>query len=181
VTSDAPWQKYEVPGSTQATVVSKPAVIAALLKKATHPLIVVAHNADVPISIGGNPVDIIIRIADAGKIPVITTPSAAPGFRKRGFTPSTTLSIMEIGSRLNDPDWSIWDDHLHPDLVLFIGFPYIMGWLLQSGLKSFAPKGMRFISIDQRYQPHCTLSFPNLSCDEWATNLNTIADEVGCT
>ena len=49
---------------------------------------------------------------------------------------------MEIGSRLNDPGWSIGDDHQHHDLVLFIGFPYSLGWLLQSGLKSFAPKGI---------------------------------------
>ena len=180
MTSDAPWQKYEVPGSTQATVVTKPAVISALLKKAVHPLIVVAHNADVPENIAGNPVEIIIRIADAGKIPVITTPSTAPAFRKRGFNPVATLSIMEIGARLNDPGWSISDDHQHPDLVLFIGFPYSMGWLFQSGLKSFAPDGIRFISIDQRYQPHCSLSFPNLSGEEWVTCLNTIADEVGC-
>lgn len=180
MTSDDPWQRYEVPGSTQSTVVTKPAVIAALLKKAAHPLIVVAHYAEVPAGVAGNPVEIIIRIADAGKIPVITTPSTAAAFRKRGFNPAATLSIMEIGSRLNDPEWSICDDHQHPDLVLFIGFPYSMGWLMQSGLKSFAPKGIRFISIDQRYQPHCTLSFPNLTRDEWVTHLNTIADEVGC-
>ncbi len=179
--SDEPWQRYEVPGSTQSTVVTKMAVITALLKKAAHPLIVVAHHADIPANVTGNPVEIIIRIADAGKIPVIVTPSTAPAFRKRGFTPAATLSIMEIGTRLNDPDWSISNDHQHPDLVLFLGFPYSMGWLLQSGLKSFAPKGIRFISIDQRYQPHCTLSFPNQSRDEWITHLNTIADEVGCT
>jgi len=181
VTSDAPWQRYEVAGSTQSTVVTKPVVIATLLKKAAHPLIVVAHDADVPGCTAGNPVDIIIRISDARKIPVITTPSTASAFRKRGCNPAATLSTMEIGSRLNDPDWSIGDDNQHPDLVLFIGFPYTLGWLLQSGLKSFAPKGLRFISIDQRYQPHCTFSFPNLSMDEWITYLNTIADEVGCT
>ncbi len=181
MTDDTPWQRYEVPGSTQSTVVTKPAIIAALLKKAAHPLIVVAHHADVPANVAGNPVEIIIRIAGAGKIPVITTPSTAPAFRKRGFNPTVTLSIMEIGARLNDPEWCISDDHQHPDLVLFIGFPYSMGWLLQSGLKSFAPRGIRFISIDRRYQPHCTLSFPNQSGDEWVTNLNTIADEVGCT
>jgi CO dehydrogenase/acetyl-CoA synthase complex epsilon subunit len=181
LTDDTPWQRYEVPGSTQSTVVTKPAVIAALLKKAAHPLIVAAHLAEVPACTAGNPVEIIIRIADAGKIPVITTPSTAPAFRKRGYNPTATLSIMEIGSRLNDPGWSVSDDHQHPDLVLFIGFPYIMGWLLQSGLKSFAPKGIRFISIDQRYQPHCTLSLPNLPRDEWVTYLNAIADEVGCT
>jgi CO dehydrogenase/acetyl-CoA synthase complex epsilon subunit len=180
VTSDDPWQRYEVPGSTQSTVVTKPSVIAALLKKAAHPLIVVAHRAEIPAGATGNPVEIIIRIADAGKIPVITTPPSSQAFRKRGFTPTATLSIMEIGSRLNDPEWSPGNNH-HPDLVLFIGFPYIMGWLLQSGLKSFAPKGIRFISIDQRYQPHCSLSFPNLTRDDWITQLNAIADEVGCT
>jgi CO dehydrogenase/acetyl-CoA synthase complex epsilon subunit len=178
VTGDTPWQRYEVPGSTQATVITKPGVVTALLKKAKHPLIVAAHNADVLTNPAGNPVELIIRIAEAAKIPVIATPSTSQAFRKRGLNPVATLSIMEIGSRLNDPAWSIRDDHEQPDLILFIGFPYIMGWLLQSGLKSFAPKGMRFISIDQRYQPHCTLSFPNLTGDEWIAQLNAIADEV---
>ncbi len=178
MTSETPWQRYEVPGSTQSTVITKAAVISALLKKATHPLIVVAHNADVSANSAGNPVEIIIRIADAAKVPVITTPSTAPAFRKRGFNPVAILSIMEIGSRLNDPAWSIEDDQEHPDLILFIGFPYLLGWLLQSGLKSFAPKGIRFVSIDQRYQPHCSLSFPNLTGDEWIAQLNAIADEV---
>lgn len=179
MTSEIPWQRYEVPGSAQATVVTRPAVIATLLKKATHPLIVVAHNTDAPAGASGNPVDIIIRIAGPGKIPVITTPSSAPAFRKRGFNPAAVLSAMEIGTRLNDPGWVVSSDYGHPDLVLFIGFPYITGWLLQSGLKSFAPRGTRLISIDQRYQPHCTMSFPNLSSDEWISMLNAVADEVG--
>jgi CO dehydrogenase/acetyl-CoA synthase complex epsilon subunit len=181
VTSEAPWQRYEVPGSSQSTVVTKPAVIAALLKKAAHPLIVVAHEADFSEKPAANPVNFIIRIATAGKIPVIATPSTAPSLRNKGFNPVVTLSTMEIGSRLNDPGWCIPGSDQHPDLVLFIGFPYIMGWLLQSGLKSFAPKGVRFISIDRRYQPHCTLSFPNLSMDDWVANLSAIADEVGRT
>lgn len=179
MTDDTPWQRYEVPGSTRAVVVTKPAVIAALLNKAAHPLIAAAHYTDIPGCLQKNPVEIIIQIADAGKIPVIATPSTAPAFRKRGFNPAAILSIMEIGSRLNDPEWNIKGNPPHHDLVLFIGFPYSMGWLLQSGLKSFAPRSIRFISIDQRYQPHCTLSFPNLSRDEWLSHLNLIADGVG--
>ena len=179
MSSDAPWQRYEVPGSTRATVISKPEVVASLLKKAKSPLIVVAHEIDQPGTPSPGPVDLIIRISREAGVPVVATPSAAPSLRKQGFDPVLTLSTMEIGTRINDPGWSAPGTHGHPDIVVLIGFPYIMGWLLESGLKSFAPEGMRFISIDRRYQPHCNFSFPNQSMDEWISNLSAIATGVG--
>ena len=178
MTEETPWLRYEVPGSTCATVVTKPAVVSGLLKKAKNPLIVVAHTIDMPDMKARNPTDIIIDIANSTGTPVIVTPSAAPSFRKKGYSPIKVLSLMETGARLNDPGWSVSGGPERHDLVLFIGIAYGTGWLLQSGLKSFAPKGMRFISIDRHYQPHCNLSFPNLQEETWLLQLEAIAEEV---
>jgi len=170
--------RYEVPGSACATVITKPAIVAGLLKRAKNPLIVVAHTMDLPDMGSRNPTDLIIDIANSTGTPVIITPSAVPSFRKRGFSPAKVLSLVETGARLNDPGWSISGRSDSHDLVLFVGISYSTGWLLQSGLKSFAPDGMRFISIDRHYQPHCNLSFPNLSLDTWIEHLEEIAREV---
>jgi len=179
MSSDAPWQRYEVPGSTRATVISKPDVVVSLLKKAKCPLIIVGHDIVQHGLTSPGPVDIIATISREGGIPLVATPSAASSFRKLGFTPALTLSAMEIGTRINDPDWSAPGMHAHPDLVILVGFSYIMGWLLESGLKSFAPDGTRMISIDRRYQPHCNFSFPNQTIEEWTSNLSAIAAGVG--
>jgi CO dehydrogenase/acetyl-CoA synthase complex epsilon subunit len=170
--------RYEVPGSTCATVVTKAAVIAGLLKRAKHPLIVVAHDVGTPDAGSGNPVAIIVDIAGSTGTPVVATPSAVPPLRKENFSPAMVLSLMEIGDRLNDPGWNAAGSPEGHDIVLFFGIPYGTGWLLLSGLKSFAPRGVRFISIDRHYQPHCNLSFPNLSLDAWAGQLLEIAKEV---
>jgi CO dehydrogenase/acetyl-CoA synthase complex epsilon subunit len=178
LTDDNPWMRYEVPGSARATVVIKPAVIASLLKRAKHPLIVVAHGIGTPDTGSENAVSIIIDIAGSTCTPVIATPSAVPSLRKKGYSPVKVLSLMETGARLNDPCWNATGAPEGHDLVLFIGIPYGTGWLLQAGLKSFAPGKMRIISIDRHYQPHCNLSFPNLSPQAWEEQLSDIAREV---
>jgi len=178
MTDEKPWLRYEVSGSSCATIVTKAAVIAGLLKHAKHPLIVVAHDIGAPEAGSVNPVAVIIDIAGSTGTPVVATPSAVPSLRREGFSPVVILSLMETGARLNDPGWNATGAPEGHDLVLFIGIPYSTGWLLLSGLKSFAPGKVRFISIDRHYQPHCNLSFPNLSPQAWTEQLSEIAREV---
>nr|NIO20490.1 CO dehydrogenase/acetyl-CoA synthase complex subunit epsilon [Candidatus Aenigmarchaeota archaeon] len=64
------------------------------------------------------------------------------------------------------------------DLALILGLPYYMGFVIESGLKSFAYSHLKTISLDQYYQPHCNWSFPNISVEEWDKNLNIITIEV---
>jgi CO dehydrogenase/acetyl-CoA synthase complex epsilon subunit len=178
LTDERPWLRYEVSGSTSATVITKASVIASLLKRAKHPLIVVSHDIETSETGSGSPVAIVVDIAGSTGTPVVATPSAVPSLRKEGFSPVRVLSLMETGARLNDPCWNATGSSEGHDLVLFIGIPYGTGWLLLSGLKSFAPAGVRFISIDRHYQPHCNLSFPNLTPQVWAEQLSDIAREV---
>ena len=169
-----PWLRAEVPGPTKAAVIMKPEVVIAMIKKAKHPVLVAGHEA-AEIDLGGKKlIDYAIRIARSAKIPVIATAHTVGEFLKRDFRPSAWMSAMDIGSRLADPGWSASDQRGPHDLALFIGLPYAMEWLIQSGLKSFAPQ-VKTISLNKFYQPHSNWSFANLSFEDWQKNLEAIA------
>jgi acetyl-CoA decarbonylase/synthase complex subunit epsilon len=172
-----PWQRAEVPGTVKASVITKPEVVVAMLRRAKHPIFIVGHEA-AEIDLGGKkPIDYIIRTAKVAKVPVVATAQTVGEFLKRDFRPAAFMSAMEIGGRLTDPGWSVVGEGTPHDLALILGIPYYMGWVIESGLKSFAPN-LRTISLDRFYQPHCNLSFPNLSLDDWRKNLELITQEV---
>jgi len=171
-----PWQRAEVPGPVKAQLLTKPEVVSALLKRAKRPLLVVGTG--VLGEEGGRALDYVIRIARAGKIPVVATAHTAVELKRRGFQPAARMAAVEICSRLTDPGWSLQGDGQPHDLVLILGLgPYYMEWLMESGLKSFALH-LRTISLNRFYQPHCSWSFPNLSEEEWYKNLERIAEEL---
>lgn len=188
-----PWQRAEIPGPVKALVITKPEVVAGMVKKAKHPIFVVGHEAvkghsfqislhpseeNIKIDLGNKkPIDYIIRIAKAAKIPVVCTGPTMPEFLKRDFKPATWMSSMDIGNRLTDPGWSVSGEGGPHDLALIIGITYYMEWVIESGLKSFAPH-LKTISLNRHYQPHCNWSFPNLSLEDWYKNLETIAQKV---
>ncbi|MEM2866208.1 MAG: CO dehydrogenase/acetyl-CoA synthase complex subunit epsilon [Candidatus Hadarchaeales archaeon] len=172
-----PWQRAEIPGPVKAVLITRPEVVAALIKRAKRPLFVLGTG-----SLEGNgeksPLDYAVRIARAGKVPVVATAHTATELRKKGLQPAARMAMVEICSRLTDPKWSLHGDGQPHDLVLMLGLgPYYMEWLMGSGLKSFAPH-LRTISLNRVYQPHCSWSFPNLSVEEWYKNLEKIAEEL---
>jgi CO dehydrogenase/acetyl-CoA synthase complex epsilon subunit len=172
------WQKYEIPGPSKATVIVKPEMVPALIKRVNNPILVVGHEAaEIPLGKKA-PIDYIIRIAKAANIPVVTTAHTIGKFLDRDFEPTASMTAMDIGNRLKDPNWSITDGKDSHDLALILGLPYYMGWVIESGLKSFAYKHLKMISLDRYYQPHCNWSFPNLSLENWKKNLEIIAKEV---
>jgi len=170
-----PWQRGEIPGPIKAVVINKPEMVPALVKKAKKPLFIVGTGALRDEFNGKFPIDYAIRIAKGGNIPVVATAQTVVEFKRRGFTPTARMSLMEIGGRLTDPEWSVSDNGAPHDLVLMLGLgPYYMEWLVGSGLKSFAPH-LKTISLNRFYQPHCSWSFPNLPVEEWYKNLEKIA------
>lgn len=169
-----PWQKFEVPGTRKASLITKPEVVLAMVKKAKKPVLIVGHQA-IEVDLGEKkPIDYAIRIAKAGNIPVVATAQTVAEFLKRNFKPATWMSAMDIGGRLVDSSWNVEGKEAPHDLVLVLGIPYSMAWLIESGLKTFAPH-LKTISLDRFYQPHCNWSFPNLSLEDWARNLEKIA------
>ena len=172
-----PWQKAEIPGPIQALVIKKPEVVPAMIKKAKRPIFIVGHEA-AEVNLGDKkPIDHVIRIAKAAKIPVVATAQTVAEFLKRDFQPDAWMSAMDIGTRLTDPGWSVSGEGGPHDLALLLGIPYYMEWVIESGLKSFAPT-LRTISLNRFYQPHCNWSFPNLSLEDWHKNLELIAQKV---
>ncbi|RLG91541.1 MAG: CO dehydrogenase/acetyl-CoA synthase complex subunit epsilon [Candidatus Hecatellales archaeon] len=175
-----PWQKYEIPGPTKAVVITKPEVVSALVTRAKNPILVAGFKtAEIDFGNGKKPIDYVIRIAKAANIPVVATAHTVSEFLKRDFKPTAWMSAMDIGNRLTDPTWSVTGKNPPHDLALIIGIShYYMSWLIMSGLKSFAYKHLKTVSIDQYYYPHCNWSFPNLSLKDWEKNLTAIAENL---
>jgi acetyl-CoA decarbonylase/synthase complex subunit epsilon len=172
-----PWQTAEIPGPTKALVITKPEVVAAMIKKAKRPILIVGHEA-AEIKLGDQkPIDYAILIAKAARAQVVATAHIVKEFLERGFQSSMSMSAVDIANRLGDSEWKGLDGKGPYDLVLFIGIPYSMEWNILSGLKHFAPH-LRIICLDRFYQPHASWSFPNLSLEEWRKNLKVILDEL---
>jgi len=84
---------------------------------------------------------------------------------------------MDIGNRLQDPSWTGLDGRGPYDLVLLVGLPYYMEFVILSALKHFSAN-LKTISLDRFYNPHATWSFPNLSVDEWNEGFKTILSKL---
>lgn len=173
-----PWQRYEIPGPIKAAVIKNPEMVSVLMKKAKKPVFIVGHEAAEIDLEGKKPIDHIIRIARATNIPVVTTAHTAAEFLKRGFKPAASMTSMDIGNRLTDPEWSVSGEDGPHDLALILGMTYYVGYVIEAGLKSFAFNHLKTVSLDRYYQPHCNWSFPNLSIEELDRYLTIIAQEI---
>jgi len=173
-----PWQKAEISGPTKALVITKPEVVVALVKRAKRPLLIVGHEA-AEIEIGDNILlDFAIRISATGKIPIVATAHIVGEFAKKGFQAALSMPVMDIANRLVDSEWKGLDGNGRYDLVMFIGIPYYMEWLIFSGLKHFG-QNLKTISLDSHYHPHASWSFPNMSEKDWVQNLEIIISKLG--
>jgi acetyl-CoA decarbonylase/synthase complex subunit epsilon len=172
-----PWQKAEIPGPTKALVITTPQVVVAMVKKAKRPILIVGHEA-AETEIGDKKlIDYAIRILEVGKIPVVATAQVVGEFVKRGFQPSAFMPAVDIANRLTDSEWKGLDGNGQYDLAMFMGITYYMEWILFSALKHFG-QNLKTISLDRYYHPHASLSFPNLSVEDWAQNLEVIVDKL---
>ncbi len=172
------WQTAEVAGPTKALVITKPEVVAALLKRAKRPIIVVGHEA-IDIDIGHEKlIDYTIRLAKSASVPIVATAHIVGEFIKRGFRPAAWMPAVDITNRLQDPEWKGLDGKGQYDVALFAGLPIYMQWILFSTLKHFAVN-LKTISLDRFYQPHATWSFPNMTSKDWYENLQIIVGKLG--
>jgi acetyl-CoA decarbonylase/synthase complex subunit epsilon len=177
-TSAEPWQKAEIPGPRRALVITKPEVVSAMIKRAKNPLLVVGHKAADTQLKSGRAIDCIIQIAKSAGIPVVATAHIQSELLKRNFSADASLPAVDAANRLSDSEWKGLDGKGPYDLVLFVGLPYYMQWLVLSGLKHFS-SSLKTVSLDMHYQPQASWSFPNLSIEEWEGNLKVIVQELG--
>jgi acetyl-CoA decarbonylase/synthase complex subunit epsilon len=172
-----PWQTAEIPGPKKALVITKPEVVAAMVKRAKHPILVVGHKASEIDFEGTKLIDFIIELSKKCGVPVVATAHLISEFLKRGFKPAGFMPAVDVGNRLVDPAWMGIDGKGQHDLALFVGLPYYMEWTILSGLKHFAPH-LKTITLDNVYHPHASWSFPNISHEEWEKTLKVIIEKV---
>ncbi|MFA5364200.1 MAG: CO dehydrogenase/acetyl-CoA synthase complex subunit epsilon [Candidatus Bathyarchaeia archaeon] len=173
-----PWQTAEVAGPRKALVISKPEIVAAMIKRAKRPVIVVGHLATEPGADTEKMIDYTIRLSKTTGIPVVATAHTARDLVAKGFQPAAAMSAMDIGNRLKDPTWTGLDGKGPYDVAVFMGLPYYMEYLILSGLKHFSTH-IKTISLDRYYDPNASWSFPNLKVEEWAQSLETIINNLG--
>ena len=173
-----PWQTAEIPGPKKAFVVTKPEVVATMIKKAKHPILVVGHKAVETELDKKKLIDLMIELAEKAEIPVVATAHIVSEFHKRKYKPAGFMPAVDIGNRLVDTEWAGIDGKGPHDLALFVGLPYYMEWTILSGLKHFAPN-LKTITLDNVYQPHANWSFPNISVKDWVKNLKVIIERFG--
>lgn len=172
-----PWLKALTPGPTKALVITKPEVVVAMLKRSKRPILVVGHEITEDESNKETLIDSMIRLAKAANIPLVTTAHIVKDFLERGFRPAAWMPAVDIVNRLQDSEWKGLDNEGQYDLALFVGLPYYMSWILLSGLKHFS-QNLKTISLDRFYQPQASWSFPNMSIQDWHTNINTIISQL---
>jgi anaerobic carbon-monoxide dehydrogenase, CODH/ACS complex subunit epsilon len=168
-----PWQIAEIPGPKKATVVSRPEVIDAMIKRSKHPVMIVGHEAARVALDDKKMIDYLIDLGKTRNIPIIANANTNIEFLNRGYTQATIMPAVEAGHRLSDGEWKGLDGKGPYDLAIFAGLPYYMGWTILSGLKHFAPQ-VRTVSLDNWYQPNASFSFANVSTAEWLKNLDAL-------
>jgi acetyl-CoA decarbonylase/synthase complex subunit epsilon len=173
-----PWQTAEIAGPKKALIIIKPEIVAAMIKRAKRPVLIVGHLATETDSETGKMIDYAIRMNKTTGIPVVATAHTAREFVKQGFQPAISMSAMDIGNRLKDPTWNGLDGKGPYDVALFMGLPYYMEFVILSGLKHFSTN-LKTISLDRYYNPHATWSFPNLKVEEWNQSFETMISKLG--
>jgi acetyl-CoA decarbonylase/synthase complex subunit epsilon len=173
-----PWQTAEIAGPKKALLVLKPEVVAAMVKRAKRPILIVGHEAAEGYSEDARMIDYAIRMSRTAGIPVVATAHVTTEFIKKGFQPAGWMPAVDIGNRLKDPEWKGLDGVGSYDLAMFMGLPYYMEFTILSGLKHFSVN-LKTISLDRFYNPHATWSFPNLSIKDWSENFETIIEKLG--
>jgi acetyl-CoA decarbonylase/synthase complex subunit epsilon len=172
------WQTAEIPGPKKASLIIKPDIADAIIRRAKHPIMIVGYGIIEYDVVGLKLIDYLIELAKKANIPVVVTASTNREFLNRGFAPAALMPAVDIGNRLTDPLWKGVDGTGSHDLAIFVGLPYYMEWTILSGLKHFAPN-LKTMTLDCVYQPNASWSFPNSTIKEWVVNLQGIVDGLG--
>ncbi|MGQ9680363.1 MAG: CO dehydrogenase/acetyl-CoA synthase complex subunit epsilon [Candidatus Bathyarchaeia archaeon] len=167
-------QTAEIPGPKKAFLISKPEIVAAMIKRMKRTVFVIGSESLKLKNNDGDLVDIMMRISNLSKSPIVATGNMFGEFKKRNAKNVYSMSLMNLGERLRDQQWGGLDGKGPYDLAIFCGLPYYMEWLVLSGLKNFAPY-LTTISLDNTYHPNATWSLGYLQEKDWMASLDKIA------
>jgi acetyl-CoA decarbonylase/synthase complex subunit epsilon len=171
--ADDSWIRAEMGGTTRASIITKPEVVVALIKRAKRPLFILGHEMSACGPECETLSEFVEGVVRAKRVPVLGTSHAVKDLIAKGINATAIMGGMEIVDRLRDPSWKGLDGQGNYDLVLIIGIPYSLCWVLLSGIRQGAPE-LKTITLDRVYQPHASWSFSNLAIEPWREQLRTI-------
>ncbi len=172
------WQRGEIPGPIKAFAIKEPRTIATILKRAKRPLLVAGHKI---LEYRDKGIDLVEYLGELSRLiggRIVATSHVVTEFRARGYE-AYFIPPMELLDRLMDPEWKGLDGEGNYDLVVFIGMYYYMEWLILSGLKHFAYKHLKTVTLDPYYQPHANWSLPNMPVEKWIKYLDELKHRLG--
>lgn len=169
-------QIAEIAGPKKAFVIPNPKVAASMIKKANRPLLVVGSDSTKLTTKDGDFIDTAIRLQKTGSVTVAATGHLIKIFKQREAN-AQSISMMNLGDRLRDPEWEGFDGKGQYDLIIFIGAPYYMEWLVLSGLKNFAPD-LKTMALDNSYQPNAQWSMGSMPEKTWQEELDEIINNL---
>ena len=175
--SAEPWQRAMMGGTKRAKVLTSTDDVLSVLKRARRPLLVVGHKSVEGEEEKEKMITYIIRFSKASKIPILATAHMILEFNNRNFTPSGSMPAVDIVNRVRDNSWPGLDGKGPYDLVIIMGLPYDMEWLLFAGLKQ-STKDLVRVSLDRFYHPQVSWSFPNMSSKKWQETLDAIIKQL---
>jgi acetyl-CoA decarbonylase/synthase complex subunit epsilon len=158
-------------------VITKPEVVAAMIKQAKRPILIAGHKTAETRLKNKRLIDYIIKLARNANIPIVATAHVAGEFLKRGYEPAAWMPALDISNRLADPEWMGLDGNGSYDLALFVGLPYYMEWTILSGLKNFA-SNLKTVTLDNTYQPNANWSFSNADLKDWSEDIRIIIEKT---
>ena len=172
------WQTAEIPGPIKAVIIPEAKRVAAILKSAKRLLLIVGNEI---IKQQDSEFDIIQYITEIAKVTnahINVTGTIIHKFREKGYDKVFLMPALEIVDRLRDETWMGHDNVGRYTLAVFMGFPYYYEWLLLNGMKHFAYKNMKTLSLDPYYQPNATFSLPNMRIDEWRKFIRELVENL---
>jgi len=152
-----PFEMAQIPGPEMAKAYM-PKVIAAIIKKAKRPLLVVgAELFDDPVMF-----DKAIEIGKTG-IPIAATAHSVKGFVDRGYMNNVyQIGLHPLTSYLRFEDWKGLDGQGQYDVVIFMGIFYKFANAMFSNLKHFN-RNIKRVSIDRYYHVNADMTFGNMA------------------
>ena len=172
-----PGSTAEIAGPKQALLISKPSVAASMIKRAKRVLLVIGSQSPKIQTVDGDLVDSAARLSKSVGMDIAVTGHLIGEFRKRGIDNTYSMPIMSVGERLRDPEWKGFDGSSPYSLVIFMGLPYHIAWLVLNGLKHFAPH-LTTMSLGASYQPNASWSTGSINEEKWRTEFNTIIESL---
>jgi len=171
-------QIAEIPGPIKAVVIKEPRTVAAMIKKAKRPLIIIGDLITKYDVEGFDSLNIVTEIAKAVDAHINVTGPLIRKFRKMGYDKVYLMSTPEIVDRLRDESWKGHDGKGKYDLVIFMGFRYYYAWLMLNGLKHYAFKWLKTLSLDSYYQPNATFTLSTMDINKWREFIKEILNII---